>query len=151
MLAKCPPLSRSMPKLLDLRERPAMKIDQKTKDWIRLELAKLEADPDYSPMIPGLEQLMEQWQESNPKMYGELQRAGLLRQLAQVIQAKIWADRDDLELDNLPATDAREQAERNWYLEPEKQTPEPLPLLELERLLNRRHQIPLYQEPGTSM
>ena len=78
-------------------------------------------------------------------MYRELQQAGLQRPLAQVIQAKIWADRDDLELGNLPPTDAREQAERNWYLEPEEQEIKQTPLAELDQLLNRRLQIPLYQ------
>ena len=115
-----------------------MRIDQKTKDWIRMELNQLEQDEDYSPMIPGVDALVEQWKEYNPKMYRELQQVGLLRPLAQVIQAKIWADQDDLELSNLPPTDAREQAERNWYLEPEEQQVEPSPLAELDGLMSRR-------------
>jgi hypothetical protein len=121
-----------------------MKIDQQTKDWIRGELAALEADEDYSPMIPGLEDLIEQWQEHNPKMYAELKKENLLRPMAQVIQAKIWEDRELLER-TWPPTDAREQAEKNWYMEPEEQKVEPNGLEELDALLSRRLQIPLYQ------
>jgi hypothetical protein len=121
-----------------------MKIEQSTKDWIRKELAALEADEDYSPMIPGLEDLIEQWQEYNPKMHARLKKAGLLRQFAQVIQAKIWADRELLER-TWPPTDAREQAERNWYMEPEEQEVEPNGLAELDEALNARLKIPLYR------
>jgi hypothetical protein len=86
-----------------------------------------------------------QWEAYNPKMYKALQEAKLTRQLAQVLQAKVWADRDDLELSGMAVTDAREQAERNWYLEPEEQEVEPSPLAELDQLLCRRLQTPLYQ------
>jgi hypothetical protein len=122
-----------------------MKIDQQTKTWIRRELAQLEADDEYAPTIPGIDALVEQWKAYNPKMYKAMQKAKLTRALAQVLQAKIWADRDDLELDGMPPTDAREQAERNWYLEPEEQKVQPSPLAELDQLLSRRLQTPLHQ------
>jgi len=142
---KCPPLSRLMLKLLNLKQRPPMKIDEKTKNWIRQELAQLEQDDEYAPMIPGIDAQVEQWKAYNPKMYQSLQEAKLTRQLAQVLQAKVLADREDLELSGLPPTDAREQAEKNWYLEPEEQKVEPSPLAELDQLLGRRLQTPLYQ------
>jgi hypothetical protein len=37
-----------------------MKIDQQTKTWIRRELAQLEQDDEYAPMIPGIDALVEQ-------------------------------------------------------------------------------------------
>jgi hypothetical protein len=130
---------------VELNPRPAMKIDQQTKTWIRRELAQLELDDEYAPMIPGIDALVAQWEAYNPLMFKALQEAKLTKALAQVLQAKVWADRDDLELSGMAVTDAREQAERNWYLEPEEQKVEPSPLAELDQLLCKRLQTPLYQ------
>jgi len=100
-----------------------MKIDQKTKTWIQQQLAQLEASEDYSPMVPGVDAMVENWEEYNPKMCAALKKERLLRPMAQVYQAKMWEDREELELSGLPPTDAREQAEKNWYLEPEQTQP----------------------------
>jgi len=68
-----------------MSEIPA--IDSETKNWVKQELKRLEAQEDYSPFVPAVDNLVASWQENNPKMYQRLERAKLTRQFAEVILA----------------------------------------------------------------
>ena len=88
--------------------------------WVNQELKILEQDPDYSPNNLEVEQTIQTWMESSPKMYQRLKRQNLLVKMAQVLQAKMWEELDE-QMPIVGYQDAREQAVANWMmLEPEQ-------------------------------
>ncbi len=120
------------------------KIDAQAKTWIQKEFQALTSDPKYSPNLARVDGLIESWEENNPEMYRRLQAQKLTRPFAQVIQAKTLEYQELLEQDGFPLTDAREQAEQEWYIQPEE-TQQTSPLEDLLDPRTVRLQTPLYR------
>ena len=67
------------------------------------------------------QQILEAWRRDSPKMVAQLEKQGILEDLAFVCQERMWRAAKDNRKAGLPVTDAREQAERDHLmLEPEE-------------------------------
>lgn len=61
------------------------------------------------------------WERDSPKLWADLQRLQITKQLAYVLQQRMWTRQKELLQAGMPVTDAREMAEREiLMLEPEQ-------------------------------
>ena len=106
---------------------------QQWKAQLEQELAQVSASPTFVHNQDLHERIVATWKQESPKMWRRLQTAGAGGLLARVLQQRMWAERDRLISLGMPATDAREQAEKeHLMLEPETATaqePELMPAL----------------------
>lgn len=87
---------------------------------IKAERKRYEADEDHLHNKLLHRQILETWRRNSPKMVAELERQGILDDLAYVSQERMWQEMDRYLEGGLPVTDARELAEQDHLmLEPE--------------------------------
>lgn len=95
---------------------------------IRAEYEKLKGDEMHLHNNLIHNSILETWERESPVMWRRLRAARLTDPLAYVVQARMWAQQEELMRGGMPVTDAREQAEReHLMLEPEDDTPPRLP------------------------
>ena len=94
--------------------------DTKFKAWVLKESRRL-AD-DVMPMgSPTQRQMLGFWKLHRPKMWAQLNRLGITRELAHVLDEKCQETIDKNLAAGMYSTDAREEAEKDWLLlEPEE-------------------------------
>jgi hypothetical protein len=106
----------------------AQPLSPKVVAWINREAAAL-AHRGVVPGSPRETDLLQHWQTHRPKMLAMLQEAGVAEKVALVLDEKRWEARQRAIQQGMPATDAEEQATREWLLqepEDEKNPDQPL-------------------------
>ena len=114
--------------------RPMSKLPT-VKEWLEKELE----DPEWVGQGGrDQEMMLEFWKEHRPKMYRALKQANLHKMLAQYLENREMEQFHRMR-QQMPPTDAREQAQRDWYLM-EEEAPDTSPEqaeAELEQLALR--------------
>lgn len=89
--------------------------------WIKMEALQIRTTAG-SGQIAQQNKMLETWAEQRPDMLARLDRAGIARDLAQVLDYKTWKTGRAYMKAGLSMAEARAQAEREWLLlEPEWQ------------------------------
>lgn len=96
-------------------------MDQAWKAEIEKEYASLKANDAVLHNKELHRTILENWKQHSPKMWANLQAAGMTDKLAYVLQERMWVLMNALMKGGMPYTDAQEQAEREiLMLEPEE-------------------------------